>query len=88
MLLVYDPSATTPVSLTAAMPGPGFLQAKKTLRKGKATKIAVPIPASLRKRLRGLPANRTATFRFRAHATKVEGVRSTDHLAVRIPGRG
>lgn len=81
-------SAKTPVAVTAAMPGPGFLHARATAARGKATTIKVPIPPSFAARLRQIDSSKSLTLRFRAHATAVEGVPSTDHLTVRVPGRG
>lgn len=81
-------SAKGPVAVTAAMPGPGHLEGKKTLRPGKATTISVPIPASFAARLRHLDPSKALRLRFRAHATEVAGLPSSDHLSVRLPGRG
>lgn len=80
-------SARTPVAVTAAMPGPGFLHARVTAAPGKATTIRVPIPASFAARLHQIDPGKSLKLHFRAHATKVEGVPSTDHLTIRLPGR-
>ncbi len=81
-------SAATPVSVIGASPGPGILQAKKKLARGKSTTFKVPIPQPLATRLGRLSPSRSLHVRLRAHATAVDGVPSTDHLWVRLPGRG
>ncbi|MBS0550499.1 MAG: carboxypeptidase regulatory-like domain-containing protein [Proteobacteria bacterium] len=80
--------ATTPVAVTGASPGPGILHAARRLHRGKASPIAVPISASILRRLRHLSPRSALRLRLRAHATDVAGAPSTDHLTVRLPGRG
>lgn len=81
-------SASTPVAITGASPGPGILSATKKVKRGETSSIQVPIPAALAKRVRRLPSTQALHIRLRAHATKVDGVPSTDHLWIRLPGRG
>ena len=80
-------SATTPVAVTGASPGPGILHGAKRLRRGTPTSIAVPISDSILARLRRLDPGRAIRLRLRAHATDVAGAPSSDHLIVRLPGR-
>lgn len=80
-------SATTPVSVTGASPGPGILHAAKQLRQGKPAQITVPISASILSQLRRLSPHRALHLRLRAHATDVTGAPSSDHLIIRLPGR-
>jgi hypothetical protein len=81
-------TATTPISVTGASPGPGILTAKKRVPRSTLTSVSVPIPPALATRLRNLSPSRSLHLRLRAHAAFVDGVPSTDHLWVRLPGRG
>lgn len=81
-------SATTPVTVTGASPGPGFLKAAEKVSRGTLTTLQLPIPPALGARLGRLDPSRSIHLRLRAHATAVEGLPSTDHLWISLPGRG
>ena len=81
-------SATTPVAVTGASPGPGILKATEKAARGAPTTVRVPIPHPLAARLGDLPPSKSVRLRLRAHATAVDGLPSTAHLTVRLPGRG
>jgi hypothetical protein len=82
-------SAATPVSVTGASPGPGILSAVERISgAGTPSAVSVPIPRALAARLHRLGPRQALHVRLRAHAAKVDGLPSTDHLWVRLPGRG
>jgi hypothetical protein len=82
-------SSKTPVGVTGASPGPGILKAaEKISRAGAPTAVSVPISRSILARLDRLSSSKSLRLRLRAHATKVDGLPSTDRLWVRLPGRG
>jgi hypothetical protein len=81
-------SATTPVAITGASPGPGILHSAARIHQGKRDAITVSISDSILAELHHLGPHRSLRLRLRAHASLVVGLPSSDHLTVRLRGRG
>jgi Carboxypeptidase regulatory-like domain len=83
-------SAKTPVAVSSRLPGSGGApKVIQSVPAGKFATFSLPIPDGLAaRRLSRLVPSRSLTLRLRAHAVQVRGAPSTDHLTLRIPGRG
>lgn len=82
-------SATTPVAVVGRLPGGGGTpKVVQSAPAGKVATFSLPIPDGIEARLARLDPSRSLTLRLRAHAVRVDGAPSTDHLSVRLPGRG
>lgn len=82
-------SAKTPVGVAGRLPGGGGTpKVVQSAPAGKVATFSLPIPDGLEARLARLDSSRSLTLRLRAHAVQVDGAPSTDHLLVRLPGRG
>jgi hypothetical protein len=82
-------SAKTPVAVTGRLLGGGGTpKVVQSAAAGKVATFSLPIPDGLEARLARLDSSHSLSLRLRAHAVKINGAPSTDHLLVRLPGRG
>jgi len=82
-------SAKTPVAVAGRLAGGGGTpKVVQSAPAGKVATFSLPIPDGLEARLARLDSSRSLTVRLRAHAVQVDGAPSTDHLLIRLPGRG
>ena len=89
ILVKVRASAKTPIAVSGDLPEPGGTpKVVQSVPKGKAATVSVPIPDKLEAQLEHLAPSRSLNLRLKAHAVRVDGAPSTDHLTVRLRGRG